>query len=61
MTEMPTADQLAFLESCPDMPGAVPTLLEWYRDLMVKYTDAVRDYTALLAEVHRRESEGDGR
>lgn len=60
MNTMPTADQLAFLERYPDMPGAVPTLLGWYRDLMVKYTEAVQNYTELLAEVHRRESEGGG-
>ena len=60
MTMMPTADQLAFLEKYPDMPGAVPTLLGWYRDLLVRYTEAVEHNTAMLAELHRQEFEGGG-
>lgn len=55
---MPSAAQLEFLEQHPEMPGAVPALLGWYRTLAVKYANAVEEQTRLLAELHRLGSDG---
>lgn len=38
---VPTAEDLAFLESQPDISNAALNVLGWYRDLLTRYTETL--------------------